>query len=188
MSAGWTDEMIAALREGVAAGESGGNLAKRLSRFRPGITRNAVIGKANRLGLLLSRDDEAHRAHKRSADRLVKVKRAKPAPPAPKAIAAPSAAPNGKRADPPWLPKVKSSAPLEPLSADVWAPLPGVKPCRLIDLDPDGCRWPVDGEGAEHMMFCGAPGAAMYEARPYCAAHAAAERQRARKQRRGMAA
>jgi len=43
----WTDERIAALRELWAAGHSASEIAARLG----GISRNAVIGKAHRLGL-----------------------------------------------------------------------------------------------------------------------------------------
>lgn len=45
----WTERNLSILREGWAAGKSASQIAREI--MRPGITRNAVIGKAGRLGL-----------------------------------------------------------------------------------------------------------------------------------------
>ena len=51
----WTDEMLSLLRQQMADGYSAMTAAKVLSSLSPGLTRNAVIGKASRLGLVWMR-------------------------------------------------------------------------------------------------------------------------------------
>lgn len=52
MKQSWTEEMVVALCRGYAAGDSAGQIAKDMAC---GVTRNAVIGKAGRLGLTSQR-------------------------------------------------------------------------------------------------------------------------------------
>lgn len=61
--------------------------------------------------------------------------------------------------------EVKPPTPLPP--PDVWAPLKGVVPVALVDLEPGDCRWPVHGG------FCGCPNNGTG---PYCDTHKAVAR------------
>ena len=51
----WTDEMLSLLRQRITDGYSAKAAANALSSLLPGLTRNAVIGKASRLGLVWMR-------------------------------------------------------------------------------------------------------------------------------------
>ena len=86
----WTDDIVNALHAGIAAGQSARMIAHSLSeRFGVTVSRNAVVGKAHRLGLQL--DGHALARSNATADRTpaqskpaVKVAApACPAPPAP---------------------------------------------------------------------------------------------------------
>jgi len=121
------------------------------TEFGTQYSRNAVIGKACRLGL---------------------NKTTKPS--APKAIAAP------KPTKPAPAPMVRIPEQHKPLTAaqlerlpriiipkDVWNALPGSKPVTLMALTRKTCRWPIDGLGEQH--FCGQH---VVETGVYCVDHA----------------
>ena len=150
----WTDERIATLKKMWEGGSTASQIAEELG----GVSRNAVIGKAHRLGLK-SRPSPVKAAEKKKAS----APKAKPAPkpaakkvaprPAPKPAPAPVAAAPEKPA-----PKQNNAAPSQPLpnkSADLpkivsigpggfqrqgpgdqQAPIPPAPPRRLVPAKP----------------------------------------------------
>jgi GcrA cell cycle regulator len=126
----WPDEMIERLKVMRSQGLTSQVIADAL-----GVTRNAVIGKANRLGLSEPRKPKG-------SNRVVQ-----PPPPA----AVPREPPPAPREDPPLLdeaPRMERVVPLVATGHDT--------ALRLVDLQVGQCRWicndPRDEGGA---LFCG---------------------------------
>ncbi len=140
----WTDERIAMLTESWESGMTASQIAEKLGE---GVSRNAVIGKAHRLGLK-SRPSPvkggdvaaaaAAAAAPVAATAVAAVVAAPPPPPAPRA-ATPRAAPKGKPA--------KTS---------------------LLDLTEKVCKWPIGHPGDADFHFCGKGSQAPF---PYCTEH-----------------
>lgn len=140
----WTDVQIETLRTLHAEGQTFSQIATALGCS----SRNAVIGKAGRLGL-----------PKRGATSgLI---------PAVRSPRRPRSAPVPKR-----VPRQQfSAAPLVPVADGVCDLPPDSSPfaCTLMDLRKSACRWPLgDPQGAE-TMFCGAG----VSRGAYCARHGA---------------
>lgn len=134
---GWTKERTALLRTRVAQGVEYSEIAKELG----GVTRNACIGKAHRLGLFTG--------HKVAAKPVQRVQ------PAPK----PKQTTPQKRAA--SIVHAKSIGPeLVELPEPV---LTESKPVTLLALESHHCRWPVADS-----LFCGA---AKQDGSSYCAIH-----------------
>lgn len=159
---GWTEERVQKLKELHAQNLSAGQMAKALG----GVTRNAVIGKVNRMGWgRIGGEKPAAPGTKRirrpagSAD-LRKENgqsnraKAKVAQPAGAFVLAPA-----NRTSEPGAPRYIAKA-------DAFKPLSGVEPVPFIRLFAGRCRWPVGGEGAD-MLCCGARA----DGGPYCASH-----------------
>lgn len=154
----WTDEQIAVLRE-LWGKESASKIAKKIGGSA---SRNAVIGKAHRLGLV-----KRGRVAKVRGDTLL-------APPRKRVLAA-------KPPKPPRATRISAitGLPMRNLPAAHLPrePAPPPRPDQdiprkaLIDLEAGDCRWPVtiaEGTPAERHMFCGdkqVPGSS------YCACH-----------------
>ncbi|WP_159728341.1 GcrA family cell cycle regulator [Methylosinus sp. Ce-a6] len=174
----WTPAAIEALRRLVKDGESSGYAAEALSReFGGYATRNAVVGKATRLGL-----------HFHSVQNTRKIRRAKK----PVSLAAtepapqPTASSEPARLEPTHLPTIAMSNPIAPrvppekalaAPAPVIAPIADVaiqesKRVKLFDLTDGACRWPIGTPGSDDFHFCGAGGASLAAGRPYCGQHA----------------
>jgi GcrA cell cycle regulator len=135
----WTDEKVSELRRlwadpDLRAREIGALL---------GVTRAAIIGKANRINLAKRRFVDTPRASRPSRARP-HAERA-PQPPRLKPVPIP------KHEDPCGQP---------------WEPMFGVTPVTLIDLEAGMCKWPVT-EGSP-FLFCGAPA---LDGKPYCKHH-----------------
>jgi len=116
----WTSERIELLKRCLHAGLSCGHAAREI-----GVTRNAVIGKMNRLGL--SRPKVVHAKtpeQKRDAWR-------------PRALT---------------QLQILMRLPPEPL---VEAASAHERGCSLLELTPGKCRWPISEPGTEHFCFCG---------------------------------
>jgi GcrA cell cycle regulator len=120
-SATWTSERVAQLKSCISAGLSCSQIAAEI-----GVTRNAVIGKLNRLGLsrpknVPGRDPEPKRDAWRP--RILTQHRIlmelPPAPPAKEAF------------------------------------VPSGHGCSLLDLSPGKCRWPMSEPGTDDFLFCG---------------------------------
>ncbi len=148
----WTDERIATLKKMWEGGSTASQIAEELG----GVSRNAVIGKAHRLGLKSRpspvKANEKKKAAKKAAPKTTKKaapKAAKPAAkpaakaeaaaPAPKAGAA-STTPSQPIPNPtPELPKIVSVGPggfLRQGPGDQQAPIPPAPPRRLVPAKP----------------------------------------------------
>ena len=151
----WTDERIATLKKMWEGGSTASQIAEELG----GVSRNAVIGKAHRLGLK-SRPSPVKAAEKKNAAPKPKPAAPKPAPKkvAPRAAApAPAPAPAQPTAKPavtpdaaipsqplpdkrPDLPKIVSVGPggfLRQGPGDQQPPIPPAPPRRLVPAKPD---------------------------------------------------
>lgn len=135
----WTDERVAQLEKLLSDGLTGSEIANRLG----GVTRNAVIGKAQRLGLKFKRRSDNPRCRGPRKPRLLgtPVKRARPKPPpAPRSV----------------------FHPLPPPHVD------DIARVAFMDLEPHHCRFAVGHPGKPTFGFCGlhhVPGTS------YCAGH-----------------
>ncbi|MEX1109256.1 MAG: GcrA family cell cycle regulator [Dongiaceae bacterium] len=141
----WTDERISLLKQLWGQGMTASQIAERLG----GVSRNAVIGKAHRLGLS-SRPSPIRGgasigprpARRRSSARLATTM----APTAPATATAPAA------------PRIEAPAP---------------KPVPRRSAAGGGsraCMWPLGDPKDQNFHFCEAPAEA---GRPYCGAHCA---------------
>lgn len=176
----WTDERINTLKKMWGAGKSASEIAEKLG----GVTRNAVIGKAHRLGLSGRPSPIKKVAAKKTATSS--------AAPAKKAAAPKAAAPVAKPKVVPAVKRVAAAPVKAPVAAPVVRPAanaPG-KPPEIIQLaalanassQPDGsiisilelnertCRWPVGDPKDANFGYCGS---SVYMAHPYCAEHVA---------------
>ncbi len=188
----WTDERITTLTKMWEAGATAGKIAEELG----GVTRNAVIGKAHRLGLK-ARPSPVRANEKKPAEEAAETQdlsvaparaesvEAPPAPvaPAPEeepADAAPAAAP---RKDTPRIVSVGPGGFLRQGPGDQQAPIPPAPPRRLVpakpspeiaqktgllDLSERVCRWPMGHPGEPDFHFCGAK---VNPSFPYCVEH-----------------
>ncbi|MBO1324615.1 GcrA family cell cycle regulator [Acetobacter sp. TBRC 12305] len=198
----WTEEIIAQLKDLWAEGLSTAEIGRRLS-----ITKNAVVGKAHRLGLPprpspIRREGKAkptgaekpEKTAQPVAEVTADAQRSEPAPAAPRAPLAPSVseqpapAPSSPQAtDTPVQEKV---APKEKAAASPKA-APKSKPVfrTISDAEPQkrrgpSCCWPIGDPGTPGFHFCGAtplPG------KPYCDEHAQIAYVRLRDRRDTMA-
>jgi len=161
----WTDERIAQLKKMWKEGKSAADIAKFLAK---GVTRNAVIGKAHRMGL---------------SGRPSPIKKA---PPAPKKTVAKKEI---KKAAP-VAPLKKAAAPVvsgvrhNPLTRELAEPrkfekeaIPPGGGVALIDLTERMCKWPIGDPKEDDFTFCGRHGVPVFQPQPPTA------RRRARRKR-----
>jgi GcrA cell cycle regulator len=160
----WTDERIDSLRTMWDKGMSASQIAEQLGG---GITRNAVIGKAHRLGL-------------KSRPSPVKADSPRKVPPPP----TPTPTPIGVPRDPeaafamakPISPRVPPTNPVLPNSPPSVPPTPtrrrgdNEKVVTLLDLTDKICKWPIGHPDEDGFHFCGAP---VNAGTPYCLEHCA---------------
>ena len=177
----WTDERIALLKQYWEEGRSASQIAEVLGE---GLSRNAVIGKAHRLGLA-SRPSplktgepkadakpakgEAKPAAPRAAARAAPTPTAAPAPaaPAPQAQAAPPVQPA------PAAPAPAPAAPAPSPAGLQSAPRPAAPRGKggkvtLLDLNDRICKWPIGHPDEPDFHFCGKP---VNPGFPYCGEH-----------------
>ncbi len=152
----WTDERIATLKKMWEGGSTASQIAEELG----GVSRNAVIGKAHRLGLKsrpspVKANEKKKAAAKKAPAKAAAPKKAPakaaakaPAKPAPKqAVASQPSAPSSSGATPsqpipnptPDLPKIVSVGPggfLRQGPGDQQAPIPPAPPRRLVPAKP----------------------------------------------------
>ncbi len=138
----WTDERIAQLKAGWEGGMTASQIAEQLGE---GVTRNAVIGKAHRLGL------ESRPSPVKAGEEVETAVAAPVAAPAPAPVAAPAPAPVAAR------PAAKK-------------PVRSGKAAKtsLLDLNEKICKWPIGHPGDADFHFCGKPSQASF---PYCTEH-----------------
>lgn len=150
----WTDERIATLKKMWKEGKSAADIAKTLGK----VTRNAVIGKAHRMGLSgrpspIKKPPAAPKkeaAPKKTLLRSVK----KPAP----------AAPVNKKSNLLQRPEVEEPKIFEKETVPEGGGIP------LIELTERMCKWPIGDPRDADFIFCGL---AIRPGTPYCPGHAA---------------
>lgn len=139
----WTEERVEKLRELWDKGLSASQIAKELAE---GVTRNAVIGKAHRLGLA-------------SRPSPVKADAAK------KAAAPKKAADSGKTT----LAAKRAAAKSESISIKpVVQKRTGSGKITILELSERICKWPIGHPGDADFQFCGKPSQSVH---PYCSEH-----------------
>ncbi|NUR45946.1 MAG: GcrA cell cycle regulator [Sphingomonas sp.] len=187
----WTEERIERLKKMWHDGATASQIADELG----GVSRNAVIGKAHRLGLE-QRPSPVKPGEEKEA------KKAAPAPAAPKAAAQKAEAPRGAPAAPATAtPQTSQPTPQRPTGPEIQyrsigpggfvrqgpgdqqAPIPPAPPRRLVpakpspevadktsllDLNDRICKWPMGHPGEPDFYFCGEPANPGF---PYCVEH-----------------
>jgi GcrA cell cycle regulator len=135
----WTPERVAQLRSCVSAGLTCSRIAGEI-----GVTRNAVIGKMNRLGLSRPRSMTAtqrqHAAARPKSDNVTRLFSQH---------------------------RILMRLPPEPLQPP--ETIRNGNGCSLLELTPGKCRWPINEPGAADFCFCAN---LQVEGLPYCAGHA----------------
>ena len=135
----WTDERVERLKSGFAAGWSCRQIADDI-----GASRNAVIGKLNRLNLTRETNTDAPRPARKNTPKR----------------------PRGS------VPRQQygmlQAAFAEPQSEPCEAPILSQHICSLLELSEARCRWPINSPGEEDFGFCGNT---PLEGLPYCAGH-----------------
>jgi GcrA cell cycle regulator len=148
----WTSERIELLKRCLHAGLSCRQIADEI-----GVTRNAVIGKMNRLGLSKPKDVIGRPLEQRRAAGLARPKTLwtrGPKHPRPNILAQHEML---VAAFP------RTQAPVEDI------PISNGCGCTLFELSPMKCRWPISNPGAEDFCFCGNESV---KGLPYCLGHA----------------
>ena len=190
----WTEERIERLKKMWHEGATASQIADELG----GVSRNAVIGKAHRLGL-------EQRPSPVKPGEEKEVKKAAPVAPAPAKTAAPKAeAPVARAAPPAAEPSPSGHAPTpqrQPTPQELQyrsigpggfirqgpgeqqAPIPPAPPRRLVPAKPSPevadktsllelndriCKWPMGHPGEPDFHFCGEPANPGF---PYCVQH-----------------
>jgi len=189
----WTEERIERLKQMWHDGATASEIADKLG----GVSRNAVIGKAHRLGLE-ARPSPVKPGEEKEHVPAAKAPKTEPAPAAapPKAAAIPAAekphqaqrpvAPPPQRPQPADAMQYRSVGPggfIRQGPGDQQAPIPPAPPRRLVpakpspevadktsllDLNDRICKWPMGHPGEPDFYFCGAPANPGY---PYCVEH-----------------
>jgi GcrA cell cycle regulator len=146
----WTDERIAKLKQGWEGGMTATQIAEMLGE---GVTRNAVIGKAHRLGL------ESRPSPVKATDATpAPARAAAAAPPPPPAAAAPPPAPAPVAASAPAITPMEAPA-ARPVAKPATGVSKGGKHTRtsLLELNEKVCKWPIGHPGDADFHFCGRP-------------------------------
>ncbi len=183
----WTEERIERLKKMWHDGATASQIADELG----GVSRNAVIGKAHRLGLE-QRPSPVKAGEEKDVKKLAPAaapKAAAPNPGAPRAAAATpaAAAPQGGHPAPPQREiQYRSIGPggfIRQGPGEQQAPIPPAPPRRLVpakpspevadktsllDLNDRICKWPMGHPGEPDFHFCGEPSNPGF---PYCVAH-----------------
>jgi len=186
----WTDERIERLKKMWAQGATASQIADELG----GVSRNAVIGKAHRLGLE-QRPSPVKAGEEKEVKKQATPTPAAPAPakaaPAPRAEAA-APKPAGPAAAPPQAGSPRPEMQYRSIGpggfvrqgpGDQQAPIPPAPPRRLVpakpspevadktsllDLNDRICKWPMGHPGEPDFHFCGEPTNPGF---PYCVQH-----------------
>ena len=188
----WTEERIERLKKMWHDGATASQIADELG----GVSRNAVIGKAHRLGLEQRpspvKPGEEHEDHKPAASAAGASPKPAPRAEAPKAASsAPTASPAQHAHPAPHRPggtemQYRSIGPggfIRQGPGEQQAPIPPAPPRRLVpakpspevadktgllDLNDRICKWPMGHPGEPDFYFCGAPANPGF---PYCVEH-----------------
>lgn len=189
MSKGWDNATLKKLKALTGKGLSTAEIGKRL-----GMSKNAVVGKLNRLGWN-SKAGGAPAAEKpaskKAAEKTTAPKKTAAKTPA-KKVATPKMAPAKKVATTPKkaapAPKAKPQAPAKPTPAPKPAPAEKTSgrggkslnknlamhqriiqhSLEMANLKPNQCRWPIGDPDSEDFHFCGDT---VFVGKPYCYEH-----------------
>ena len=156
----WTDERVETLKKLWSDGLSASQIANELGS----VTRNAVIGKVNRLGLsgrAKSPSSSAPRQRKpRAHSHMMRVR--------------PQMRGNTALA-------YQHDLEVEAEPEMVENIIPMGQRCTLLELSEDKCRWPIGDPGSTEFFFCGVK---PVEGAPYCGFHSRVAYQPASDRRR----
>lgn len=140
----WSPERVEQLKRCFSAGLTCSQIAREI-----GVTRNAVIGKMNRMGLSQPRDPAVAQARRDAR----------------------STRPRSRRI---W--SAFTVADQRTLLRDAFPqvrveeiPIHGGRGCTLLELAQDRCRWPINDPGAANFCYCGNEA---FTGLPYCTGHA----------------
>jgi GcrA cell cycle regulator len=189
----WTEERIERLKKMWHDGATASQIADELG----GVSRNAVIGKAHRLGLE-QRPSPVKPGEEKEVKKPAAAAPAAPAPKAPKAEAPkaatppPAAAPAAAAPQATTSPRAGTEMQYRSIGpggfvrqgpGDQQAPIPPAPPRRLVpakpspevadktsllDLNDRICKWPIGHPGEPDFYFCGQPANPGF---PYCVEH-----------------
>ncbi len=160
-AANWTPELEDELRVHWANGESASKIAEAMGG---GLTRNSIIGKANRMSLP-GRRKQAPRTAPRSRRAITTVKTAREMTTAVKLGRAKKA---GALTLEEALLYIKPTGKI--VGGAAWEALPDTSPVSLLALSDETCRWPIGDPLLAGFGFCGCP---VEEGRVYCPTHRA---------------
>src|SRR3954470_18038620 len=187
----WTDERIDRLKSLWTQGMTASQIADELG----GVSRNAVIGRAPRLGLQSrpspvkpneGHDDPQAAAAPAAAAAAPPPREEKPAPAAASPAAAQPAQPAPATPPSPPQPQIRSIGPggfIRQAPGEQQSPIPPAPPRRLVpakpspevaektgllDLNEKICKWPIGHPGEPDFHFCGNPANPGF---PYCVQH-----------------
>ena len=184
----WTDERIDRLKKMWSEGATASQIADELG----GVSRNAVIGKAHRLGLDArpSPVKPGEEKEKKAAASPKPAPRAETPPPAPAAapvadpvVAPPTRTPQRASGDNIQYRSVGPGGFIRQGPGDTQAPIPPAPPRRLVPAKPSAevadktglldlndriCKWPMGHPGEPDFHFCGQQANPGF---PYCVQH-----------------
>jgi GcrA cell cycle regulator len=186
----WTDERIERLKKMWSEGATASQIADDLG----GVSRNAVIGKAHRLGLDARpspvKPGEEKEKKAAAASPAAKPTRADPAGPRAAPAAAESApapshvrTPQRQQSDNVQYRSIGPGGFVRQGPGDTQAPIPPAPPRRLVPAKPSAevadktslldlndriCKWPLGHPGEPDFHFCGKPANPGF---PYCVEH-----------------
>lgn len=176
MNFDWLENAIMMMRKMAEDKRSCGEAAAALSAaYGADITRNAVVGKATRLGIVF--DSRSPNNHKAGRDYKTKARKEAVISVAPIAVGnvalAVAAEPeSGLTDEDAFVDEAVESKQQETIAIPVSGRV------TLFDLQDNMCRWPFGTVGADDFHFCGATGASFSAGRSYCAKHSAAAQSR----------
>ncbi len=137
----WTDVRTDTMRTMAAGHHSANEIAFEIGN---GITRNAVCGKAYRMGIQLSGSNRGARTNRISRKGIPKPRRN-------------------------FIPRWADSATGQPEIVELAVEPPSELNVTFIAREPHQCAWPVAGEPGPDMICCGAP--RLDDEHPYCGWH-----------------
>lgn len=149
----WTEERVTLLRKLFADGLTFGEIARELNCT----SRNAVIGKAHRIGLRGRKNPATSTPETRARSRKESVRSRSKAVDVPRLVRRGFNLKIVEAPEPPKMPTENANS----------VPLSQRK--QLLDLHYQDCRWPYGDPGTPDFFFCGAVRENPYK--PYCPAH-----------------
>lgn len=189
MSKGWDNAMLKKLKALTGKGLSTAEIGKKL-----GMSKNAVVGKLNRLGwnskaggAPVAQDKKAAPA-KETSKTPARAPKKEAASAAPKATPKKAAAPAKKAVEVPKKSAPKKETPKKEVAApkETKAAAPRVASSKttnktlamhqriiqhsleMANLKPNQCRWPIGDPDSERFHFCGEQ---VFVGKPYCYEH-----------------